>query len=66
MPVNIALIKKLREAKGLTQAEAAAKAGMSRRQNWNALERGRVKNLTVNTLERVAKALGVEAYRLLK
>jgi len=66
MGIDIAKIKKLREALELNQTEAAQKAGLSNRQFWNQVETGQRDNLTVATLEKIAKALGVKAKDLLK
>jgi transcriptional regulator with XRE-family HTH domain len=65
MGVDFAKIKRLREDNKLTQDEAARKAGFKSRQAWNNVERGR-QSPTVDTLERIAKALGVKAKDLLK
>lgn len=64
-------IRTLRERRGLTQAQAAMAAGLSQsenaaRQRWNAIESGREANITMETLERIAKALGARAKNLLK
>lgn len=61
-------MKKLREARlkaGLTQKEAAARVGLSSRQAWNNIERGRA-DVTLRTLDKIAAALGVKARDLLK
>ncbi len=59
-------IKKLREQLGLTQEQAAKKAGLSSRQAWNNIEAGRQPKLQLDILENIAKALGVKAKDLLK
>ena len=59
-------IRTLREKLKLTQEEAARRAGLTNRQYWNSIETAQRKNLTVETLEKVAKALGVKAKDLLK
>lgn len=66
MGIDIEKIKSLREKKGLTQQEAAEAAGLEIKQRWNQIETGRTNNVTVETLEAVAKALGVKAKDLLK
>ena len=66
MPLNIKKIKRLREDVGLSQAEAAAKAGLKTRQRWHQIESGIITNIELDTLERIAKALGVKAKDLLK
>lgn len=64
--IDIEKIRKLREKLDLTHEAAAAKAGLSSRQAWHNIESGRQPNLQVNTLEAIAKALGVKAKDLLK
>lgn len=63
--MNIGRIRQLREDAGLTQQEAAQAAGIVTKQAWNNIEKGRQKNLTVKTLERMARALGVKVSDLL-
>lgn len=70
MPVDFAKIRQLREARGLTQAQAATAAGFDvrpelARQVWYTIEAGRRPNVTIDTLERVAHVLGVTASDLL-
>ena len=50
-------IKSLRKSKGITQAELAEQAGISR-QTLISLERNSVKNTTAGTLHKIASALG--------
>lgn len=64
--IDMAKIRRLREGLGLTQDQAAEKAGLGSRQRWNDIESGRKSGVTVETLERIAKALGVKAKDLLK
>src|SRR4028118_2337789 len=59
-------IRHLRTERGLTQAEAATLAGMGNRARWNDVESGRRPNITMVTLEGIAKALKVEPAALLK
>jgi transcriptional regulator with XRE-family HTH domain len=59
-----ARIKRLREQRGLTQAQLAAKAGISRAYLAR-IETAR-HHLTVPTLERLAKALRVRPARFLE
>jgi transcriptional regulator with XRE-family HTH domain len=59
-------IKQIRERLGLTQEEAAKKAGFSNRQYWNNIESGRRTNIELNTLDAIARALKVSAKDLLK
>jgi transcriptional regulator with XRE-family HTH domain len=59
-------IRTLREGRGLSQEEAATLAGLSGRARWSEVESGRLVNITMETLEKMAKALGVKAKELLK
>ncbi|MGD0267239.1 MAG: helix-turn-helix transcriptional regulator [Candidatus Methylomirabilota bacterium] len=52
------MVKQLREAKGLTQAELAEKAEISR-EYVALMESGVRANPTIGTLKRLAKVLGV-------
>ena len=63
--MDISKITKLREDLGLTQQQAAERAGFTL-QRWNDIERGREPNPKLNTIEAVAKALEVKAAELLK
>ena len=58
-------VRALREAQGLTQAELATRAGLHR-VYLAQLELGIHRNQTLNTLHRLAKALGVPVTRLLE
>lgn len=51
-------IAEVRRTKGLTQAEMALRLGMAEK-NYQRIERGQ--NVTVHTLGRIARALGVPA-----
>lgn len=67
MPLDCAKIRQLREALGLSQDQAAAKAGfVAGRQYWYNIESGNRTNIKIDTLERIAAALGVKAKDLLK
>lgn len=59
-------IRGLREQAGLTQQQAAEKAGLESRQRWHQIESGSTPNIELDTLDRIAKALGVKAKDLLK
>jgi DNA-binding XRE family transcriptional regulator len=60
-------LRSAREKAGLTQEQAAQKSGIGRtRQKWSDLENGERTNITLNTLDRIAAALGVKAKDLLK
>lgn len=58
-------IRRLRSKLKLTQQQAAEKAGFKSRQWWNDVETGRAVNLSVETLGRIATALGVRTKDLL-
>lgn len=66
VPLDTEKIRRLRLAIPLTQEEAAARAGLSSRQKWNDIENGRRMNLSIDTLEKIAAALGCKARELLK
>jgi transcriptional regulator with XRE-family HTH domain len=66
MGVDNNKIKVLREKLGLSQADAADKAGLKSRQAWWNIESGHQANLTIAILEQIAAALGVRAKDLLK
>lgn len=55
-------IQKIRESKGISQQELAAKCNFEK-SNMSRLEAGRV-NPTLSTLEKVAKALGISLAEL--
>jgi transcriptional regulator with XRE-family HTH domain len=59
-----ARMRELREERGLTQTDAAEKAGMTVSQ-WNDIEKGRKPNVTIETLAAIATALGCDARDLL-
>jgi len=66
MSLDCEKLRRAREKAGLTQEQAAEAAGLSSKQAWNAIERGRQEELTLGTLDRIAAALGVKAKDLLK
>jgi len=57
-------VRELREAKGLSQRQLAAVAGITQATISN-IETGRVKGVDFTTLEKLAKALGVNAALLI-
>jgi transcriptional regulator with XRE-family HTH domain len=60
-------IRKLREGLGLNQEQAATAAGLKAgRSQWNDIESGRRSNVTLETLGKLATALGVDPAELLK
>ena len=64
--LDIGKMKALREEKGLTQEEAARRAGLTTRQQWNRIETGQSADVTMSTLDKIAKALGCKARDLVK
>lgn len=56
-------VRKLREATGLTQEKFAAEAGLDRAY-YGRIERG-LGNVTLDTIETIARGLGVEPWELL-
>lgn len=66
MPLNTEKIEQLRERAGLTQQQAAIKAGFSGRAYWCDIVRGRKSNVTIEVLEAIAKALGVDPRDLIQ
>lgn len=64
MPVDLGKIERFRIRAGLTQAEIAAKAGMSK-QGWNNVIKGRNPQISLKMLERIAGVLGVKPEDLL-
>lgn len=59
-------IRDARLKKKISQAEAAKFAGLAGAGKWSEIETGKKKNVTTDTLERIARALGVKAKDLLK
>lgn len=66
VPLDVAKIKSLRLARGWTMDEAARRSGLGTKQRWYELESGKRPNIGIQTLERVAAALGVKVSDLLK
>jgi transcriptional regulator with XRE-family HTH domain len=64
--LDVEKIKSLRAKKKLTQADAAKAAGFKTLQAWSSIERGAQPNPSLDTIERIAAALGVKAKDLLK
>jgi DNA-binding XRE family transcriptional regulator len=65
MGLDFEKIKRLREASNLSQEEAATAAGMGSKQAWSRIENGTHTNLSIATLEAIARALGCSARDLL-
>ena len=59
------MMRKHREAKGMTQEQVAQKAGVTK-QYITMLEAGKRKSPSLPVLQRLAKALGVPVTELLK
>ena len=57
-------LKQLRKEQGLTQEQFAENTGISYKY-YQAVEAGRKRDLRLSTLERLAKAYGIEAWQLL-
>lgn len=53
-------VRELREAKGWTQAQLAEAAGIARVPTISDYESGRIQRPDLETLDRIAKALGVD------
>lgn len=66
MPLNIQQIKTVRVCRGLSVTAAARAAGFKRSSQWHDIESGRQSNLSIDTLERVARSIGVTAAELLR
>ncbi|MEM9753107.1 MAG: helix-turn-helix transcriptional regulator [Planctomycetota bacterium] len=65
VPIDFERVRTLREAAGLSVAEAARRAGMKHRQQWWLIENARKLDPTVSTLQRIAAVLDVEPADLL-
>lgn len=65
MGLDIEKMKELRERLGISQSEAARRSGMPAQQAWHRIESGTHTNISIETLERIAAALGVDARDLL-
>jgi transcriptional regulator with XRE-family HTH domain len=64
MPLNVPYIKRRREQLGLTQQQCAEIARFPNSQKWSNYENGRIRDLQLSTLERIAKALRCTVARL--
>ena len=60
----MARVRALRQALGLSQEAFAERAGLQYK-HYQAVEAGRKRNLTLPTLEKLAKACGLELWELL-
>jgi transcriptional regulator with XRE-family HTH domain len=66
MSLDIEYLKKLRDRKGWTLAEAATQAGLKSAQHYENIESGRSANVTLTTLDKLAAAYGVSPKSLIK
>lgn len=66
LPLNVEKLKTIREKMGVTKAEAARLANLKSRQHYHMIESGASANITLATLDAIAKAFGVKAKDLLK
>ena len=64
--LDVEVMENRRVALGLSQHEAARRAGLTGRQRWHNIESGRNANVTVGTLDRIAKALDCDPRELIK
>ncbi len=64
--LDIDKMELIRKEHGLTQEAAAKRARMRGKQVWNDIVQGRRKNVTMETLDNIAVALGVNARELIK
>ena len=64
--LNTRKMEARRKALGLSQEEAASRAGLATRQHWNAIVKGRKANVTMETLDRIAGALKCDSRDLVK
>jgi transcriptional regulator with XRE-family HTH domain len=55
-----------RKELGISQVEAASRAGLTARQAWNNIETGKRVNITLETLTRIAEALECDPRELIK
>jgi transcriptional regulator with XRE-family HTH domain len=58
------ILRDVRIQKGMTQLEVAKKAGMGTNR-YAIIEQGNAKNMTMNTFEKIVKALGVKGKDIL-
>lgn len=61
----LARVKQLREARGLTQEAFAEKSGLDYKY-YQSVEAGRKRDIRLSTLNKLAKACGLEIWELLK
>lgn len=61
----MARVRELREARGLSQEAFAERAGLKYK-HYQSIEAGRKRDFRFSTLEKIAKACGMEAWELLR
>jgi transcriptional regulator with XRE-family HTH domain len=66
VPLDVQKMERLRESLGLSQEQAAKACEFSGRSYWRDVVSGRRSNVTVETLEKIAKVLRVKPADLLK
>lgn len=66
MPLNTEYIRTRREQLGLTQAQAAERAGFPNLQKWSQYENGRIPDPQLSSLEAIAQALNCKVAKLLR
>ncbi|MHB1155278.1 MAG: helix-turn-helix domain-containing protein [Phycisphaerales bacterium] len=59
-------MESLRKKLGLTQEQAAQRAGLPGKQVWNDIVQNRRRNITMDTLDALAKALACHPKELIK
>jgi transcriptional regulator with XRE-family HTH domain len=64
LKLDVARMRSLREAAGLSQTQAAKNAGMTV-SRWNDIESGGRSNVTIETLGLIAKSISVDPRELL-
>lgn len=64
--LDLAKIRRLRLKLKLSLNDAAKRAKLAGKQSWYEVESGRKPNVTIDTLNRIAAALGVKPKDLLK
>ena len=66
MPLDTKRIEARRRELGLSQEEAARRAGFGGRAYWNDIVHGRKSNVTLQVLEDIARALDCDARDLIQ
>lgn len=61
----MARVRELRESRGLSQEAFAERAGLKYK-HYQSIEAGRKRDFRFSTLEKIAKACGLEAWELLR